>query len=209
MWPIASVPTSERGKAVAPLIGYRTFHPQIDDDFSPQLLFPLSIDHLITLVQVNVLRGVLTNMSILSLHPIPNPECSKTIQAALLPLFPAPSSIPESLLPTPLQESTPHEPWIDLIPDSTMRDNAIRLAGTFDEHDLCTDLVGGLYEGFNDCENKGMLVWSDPWHSSGWEVTEGFLAKWGFLVKGSPDVLRSTNEWRAVRGEEPLVWELE
>lgn len=54
----------------------------------------------------------------------------------------------------------------------------------------------------------GILSWSDPWDISGWEFTEKFVSKWGFLLQGCPDVVNAANRWRALRGEEPLVVEL-
>ncbi|KAI1769959.1 hypothetical protein F4818DRAFT_434377 [Hypoxylon cercidicola] len=41
-----------------------------------------------------------------------------------MPLFPTPSTTPDSLQPTALQRNTPHEAWIYLIPDKQMRGNA-------------------------------------------------------------------------------------
>jgi hypothetical protein len=84
------------------------------------------------------------------------------------------------------------------------------LEGTFNNDDLCSDLVGGLYEGFDcpDIEKNGMLVWSDPWHPRGWELTEGFVKKWGFLIRGCREMIEATNTWRSERAEEPLVVEL-
>jgi hypothetical protein len=89
-----------------------------------------------------------------------------------------------------------------------MRDNMILLTGKYDHDDLCNDLVGGLYEGFNDVEMRGMIVWSDPWHPDGWEITEGFVRKWGFLLRGCGKLIESTNRWRALRYEERLVVEV-
>lgn len=88
-----------------------------------------------------------------------------------------------------------------------MRDNAIMLSEFISNDELCDDLVGccGVAE---DHDMKGMLVWSNPWEPSGWEVTEGFVRKWGFLMKGCEELKVSTNNWREFRGEEPLVWEL-
>ncbi|KLU90355.1 hypothetical protein MAPG_09317 [Magnaporthiopsis poae ATCC 64411] len=59
-------------------------------------------------------------------------------------------------------------------PDGRMRDNLIRAAHALDADALCDDLCGGLYEGFDDCERRGMLVWADPWRVESWEVSEGF-----------------------------------
>ncbi|ETR99204.1 hypothetical protein M419DRAFT_11305 [Trichoderma reesei RUT C-30] len=54
----------------------------------------------------------------------------------------------------------------------------------------------------------GILSWSDPWEITGWEFTEKFVTKWGFLLHGCPDVVAAANNWRAMRGEDPLVVEL-
>ncbi|KAH0523711.1 hypothetical protein TsFJ059_008678 [Trichoderma semiorbis] len=51
----------------------------------------------------------------------------------------------------------------------------------------------------------GILSWSDPWDISGWEFTEKFFTKWGYLLQGCPDVLNAANKWRTLRGEDPLV----
>jgi hypothetical protein len=120
------------------------------------------------------------------------------------------SSIPPYLSPTPLQRSTPHEPWIDILPCGAFRDNLIIATKdpSFDEDSFCVDIVGGLFEGYNEVEMRGIVVWSDPWHPTGWEVTEGFLKKWGFLLRGCKEVMESTNRWRALRNEDSLVWEL-
>lgn len=89
-----------------------------------------------------------------------------------------------------------------------MRDNCIRCAGTIDEDDLCSDFIGGLYEGNADSDTKGWIVWTDPWDVSGWEVTEGFVKKWGRLLKGCRDLIEASNRWRAMRGEDALVVEV-
>ena len=94
------------------------------------------------------------------------------------------------------------------MPLGQMRDNLILMKGSYDHDDLCSDMVGGLFEGFNECENRGILVWSEPWCAEGWEVTEGFARKWGRLLRGCGELIESTNRWRGLRGEEPLVVEV-
>lgn len=54
----------------------------------------------------------------------------------------------------------------------------------------------------------GILSWADPWDISGWEVTEGFVSRWAFLLQGCPDVIESANKWRELRGEDPLIVEI-
>ncbi|KAF7552496.1 hypothetical protein G7046_g7385 [Stylonectria norvegica] len=123
-------------------------------------------------------------MSILSLlHNVPT-KCSLAFGVATHEAFPE-HNIPSDLQPTFLQKSTPHSFWIDAIPFPAMRDNLILLDGTFDSDDLRYDLGQALYEGFDDVERRGCLVWGDPWRADGWEITEGFAKKWEFLLSRS------------------------
>jgi hypothetical protein len=87
-------------------------------------------------------------------------ECGSSLVIATLP---TPDEIPPNLWPTPLQKAIPHEPWIDLFPVGTMRDNLILNSGKYDEDEFCDDMCGGLYDGFDDVQLRGILVWSDPW----------------------------------------------
>ncbi|KAG6358035.1 hypothetical protein INS49_013919 [Diaporthe citri] len=210
----------------------------------PAFSFPLSRDHLISIIELNVYRASLTNIYILGAYSLLcDSECGYAVNNSEPPLFPwagyQPSgNIPESLRPTPLQRSTPHEVWIDILPSARMRDNAIVAVaeGRLRNEDLCADILRGICgEGKGCGEDKGrdwtvrivagsggggdddavdearLIVWKDPWDPSGWEVTEGFLRKWGFLLRGDgeDDMVRATNRWRALRGEDPIVWEVE
>jgi len=181
-----------------------------------RIIFPLAPDHLITLVQYNVLRAAMTNLRLLSaLHTVP-PECSQALW--IVPVITTTTStfsgpdkpVPPSLKPTPLQRAVPHDKWINIIPHPVMRDNCIVAAGTYDSNDMRRDLLGGLWEGWpsSDCERRGLIAWSTPWEIGGWEVSEGFLKKWGWLLKGCEGVMEATNRWRALRGEEPLAIEI-
>ncbi|KAL6699315.1 hypothetical protein J3F84DRAFT_365499 [Trichoderma pleuroticola] len=172
---------------------------------TPPLIFPLGVDHcLLTMVQYNVQRASLFNMAVLSLLEYLPLECGGTINLPSLAINP-PSSIPPELLPTTLQKSIPHAYWIDIFPCCIMRDNLIRLYGQYDTHDLHHDLAKSLYEGFADGEQRGCMVWGEPWTVNGWEVSEGFVKKWGFLLKGCLGLLESTNRWRESRGEDKIV----
>lgn len=51
---------------------------------------------------------------------------------------------------------------------------------------------------------SGIISWSDPWEATGWEATELFVKKWGFLLRGCEDVLKASNQWRERRGEDSL-----
>ncbi|RAH42541.1 bZIP transcription factor [Aspergillus brunneoviolaceus CBS 621.78] len=113
------------------------------------------------------------------------------------------SAIPERLRPTPVQRTVPHHPWLDIFPFEQMRDNLIRAGDLLDGHGFCHDLTA-----FWDTRSSSatLLVWGDPWDPSNWEVTEEFARKWGYFLRGCPDILVSTNKWRAQRDEKPLAW---
>ncbi|KAL1862909.1 hypothetical protein Daus18300_008239 [Diaporthe australafricana] len=198
----------------------------------PTFSFPLSRDHLICIIELNVYRASLTNIHILGMYSLLcNPGCGYAVNNSEPPLFPRAGhgNIPESLRPTRMQQSTPHEVWIDILPSARMRDNAIVAVaeGRLRNEDLCADILRGLCGGegkgkgkqcgwtgnvpADDGSEARLTVWNDPWDPSGWEITEGFLRKWGFLLRGAgeDDMVRATNRWRALRGENPIVWEVE
>lgn len=91
-----------------------------------------------------------------------------------------------------------------------MRDNLIKNLGTFDAHQLWLEIIGGLFEGFSgdEMESKGLVMWDTPWTWEGWELSEGFVKKWSWMLEGCEDMVRATNRWRERRGEEALVLEL-
>lgn len=196
-------------------------------------LFPLSSDHLIPLIEYNVYRASLTNIHIMSLYTLlGNPACAH-LHNPEPPLFPrvAPSSgIPESLRPTELQRTTPHDLWIDILPHPAMRDNAIRAVeeGRLHQAELCADLLRGLCGGSEaegalgqaaraamgrsdeaHEEEARLIVWTTPWETGGWEATLGFVKKYRYLLRGAESLISSTNRWREARGDDPLVWDME
>ncbi|KAL2430830.1 hypothetical protein ABEF95_013776 [Exophiala dermatitidis] len=181
--------------------------------FSSKIILPLSADHLIPLIQYNALRGLLANRQLLlplQSRTAPS-ECASAALHVLPDIQEVPSGVlPLSLYPTTLQCTIPHEDWVDLIPNPVLRDNVLKALGTFDEDELWSDTIGGLFEGFpaSEIERRGVVIWSPPWHIGGWEVTEGFWHKWGWLLKGCTEILEGTNRWRRQRGKDDLVWEV-
>lgn len=175
-------------------------------------------DQLLTLIQFNVFRALYSNTMTLgfgitwiedenAISPflsMPGPTCVGSTEDS--PQTPSPST-PLSLRPTWLQRIVPHHPWIDLFPFPTMRDNLLlaEVGDGYDEYGLCNDLVD-FCDVTND--NTGLIVWKEPWDPSGWEVSEPFLRKWGWVVRGCRELMVSTNFWREKRGEERLVWEV-
>lgn len=165
-----------------------------------------------TLSQFNFIRALWANVEVLGLSSSQmsdddapsqfNSFYSSSTEASTALV----SRLPHGLRPTNLQCATPHHPWIDLLPIPEMRDNIFRRGfDSFDEDELCHDMRGRAFQ------DPGVLVWTDPWDPSGWEVTESFVKSWTWALVGCVELFRSTNKWRALRGEKPLfrVTELE
>ncbi|KAJ5753701.1 uncharacterized protein N7511_007854 [Penicillium nucicola] len=161
-------------------------------------------DQLLTLIQFNVFRALVENTTTInftmdwleedSISPWCRPDALDESRVQLCPV---------DLQPTQLQREVSHHPWIDLFPIPQMRDNLLRHYDDFDEGALCNDLVD-FYEVSND--QTGLIVWRRPWQPAGWEVSETFLRKWRWVVEGCDGLFESTNYWRAMRGEDPLVF---
>ncbi|PWY91646.1 hypothetical protein BO94DRAFT_623062, partial [Aspergillus sclerotioniger CBS 115572] len=167
---------------------------------SPQL------EHLITLRRLNVHRAINENIRAIGMTP----EWTKPDEAISIFNLPLPlpgnydeERIPASLRPTVIQRLVPHHPWLDFFPFPRMRDLMILAGDSLDEDDLCRDLMA-----FWDTHNTGatLLVWGESWDPQNWEATEEFVRKWHWLLAGSPELLASTNFWRAKRGDRPLSW---
>lgn len=228
---VVKVPTSF-AQTVYATINPKLPSPRLPSDISPHLtasqaanprfltgiLFPLSSDHLITLIQYNVLRACLANLKLLNLVEATNTaeECGQAVVHILTDPVPFSETgqplIPPPLHPTLLQRTVEHPPWIDIIPHPVWRDNLIRATGTYDADEICNDVVGGLWDDSvtsgPDVSERGIIAWSPPWDMSGWEASEGFLKKWSWLLQGCGDILEHTNKWRRMRGEDDLVIEI-
>lgn len=178
--------------------------------------FPLSADHLIHLIQFNVFRAILTNMVTLRLSHLFSCESEDYMLISALPI---PAAIPPTLEPTALQQKVPHAPYVDLFPLAGLRDALVRAEGQYDDCELCIDLLGSISqpqveEEYRKAEKTdgdnvrtGLVVWGEPWRVESWEVEEGFVEKWGWMLQeGCEDLITSTNRWRELRGDEPLRW---
>lgn len=198
-------------------------------------------DHLLHLIHLNVLRGMFDNklLFLASVSYLAKSQDADMLQ--VLPpeqVFPGRAAViltettlPESLHPTPLQNTLTHATCIDLIPFPRIRDNLIEHEGQFSWQELIEDLVGHLVDPFcfvmplrqqasNIAETippfygeeddytanrNGLIVWGDAHLPRNWELTLGFLRKWGWVIKGCPGIIKSTNMWRKTRGEQPLM----
>lgn len=166
---------------------------------------PLSADHqLFTMIQHNALRGTMANLALLSQLAGCRFEGWDGLLVEDLPL-PTDGVGPVALRRTRLQEAVVHEAWIDVIPYAAMRDNIIRFQDAIDVEDLCSDFLGGMYEGTSEIHDRGMVLWGEPWAEEGWEISEHFTKKWWFLMRGCLSFVVSSNRWRKARGDGPLI----
>ncbi|GFF28391.1 hypothetical protein IFM61606_10150 [Aspergillus udagawae] len=158
-------------------------------------------DHLLTLSKVNVFRAFASIMSLLGMS-----HTEYWMHDDALSPFPTmgpgyidEQKLPPSLRPTRLQKTIPHHPWLDFFPIPKIRDNLLTTGeDNFDDCQLCIDIMGFWDSGMDAC---CLLVWGDPTDPNNWEVTERFLQKWPWVVRGCPGLLESTNNWRRKRGD--------
>lgn len=163
-------------------------------------------DLLLTLIQFNVFRALVSNTFAMD-FPFDwlSAEADSPFNTAPPGTLQDTSHYPPKLQPTALQICIPHHPWIDLFPFPALRDTILLQGDDFDEDDLCYDLVETCHA---PSERSGLIVWADAWNPESWEVTEEFVRKWGWMLRGCDDLLRSTNLWRRRRGEEDLLVEM-
>lgn len=167
--------------------------------FSHAMALPRG-DQLLTLIQFNVLRALFSNTRSLGFGlEWLSPESQSPFTTKSIPDELQIAAV--DLRPSRLQMAVLHHPWIDLLPSATMRDNILRAMDTFDEDDLCNDLVD--FDGVAN-EKTGLIAWDTPWRAFGWEVSPAFLEKWPWVLEGCDDLITSTDYWRALRGERAL-----
>ncbi|KAH8752983.1 hypothetical protein F5883DRAFT_575439 [Diaporthe sp. PMI_573] len=51
---------------------------------------------------------------------------------------------------------------------------------------------------------NGLIVWGEPYDMHSWEATPSFLEKWAWAVEGCDELVKCSNRWRLMRGEEPM-----
>lgn len=160
-------------------------------------------DLLLTLVHFNVFRALVSNTFSLgfNFNWLTGDAVSTFCQIRGISIS---WECPVALRPTSLQIEVAHHPWIDLFPFPRLRDNILRQGENYDDDELCYDLVEVCHA---PSDRSGLIVWGEPWDPLGWEATSEFVRKWGLILTGCQDLLRSTNYWRATRGEAALSFE--
>ena len=154
-------------------------------------------DHYLKLIQFNIIDGFTRNAAALGYH-FDWLICAATSPfgchgQSLNPILMTATAMPSSLVPTSMQLTTRHHPWLDLFPIPRMRDNlliATSILSPQDEQMLFDDVMdpgGGKHEW------TGLFVWGEPWDPQSWEVSIPFLRKWAWVIRGCPEIMTSTN----------------
>ncbi|KAK1624337.1 hypothetical protein BDP81DRAFT_438288 [Colletotrichum phormii] len=163
---------------------------------------PMS-DLLIPLVQFNLFRGLMENMKTLgiTMPMICDDDCVSPFGSDPVYNVNTAWNVPYFLKPTETQLTRVHHPWLDFLPLPRMRDNLIKAGDDWDDEALCLDMIG---DGDAPSGQGGMILWGEPWDPNSWEVTQDFVEKWRWILEGCEEMIRSSNFWRAKRGEKRL-----
>lgn len=130
-----------------------SFKKDVDDIMQPIFAIPGLAEHrFIVLTEYSVLRAFVQNANLLAIDPRVFMD-----DEALSPWTmsnPYPALMPHDLSPTPLQLSTPHHPYLDMIAPPSLRDNVLLSVMTEEqEEQLCCDMHYGSF-----------TIWgSQPW----------------------------------------------
>ncbi|QMW28701.1 hypothetical protein F9C07_1840 [Aspergillus flavus] len=166
----------------------------------------LPADHLLHLIQFNVLRGVHHAKVILagsSAFIIPGIEKNEIRPGHLWFLgtsmyYATRPGLPESLIPTSLQMDIEHATWINFLPIPRMRDNLIAHENSFDHTEFVRDLLGDKIVDYM----FGSLWSRKPPIASKLALTEGddddvTASRQGLILWGEPHRLES---WEVTPG---------
>lgn len=168
-------------------------------------------DQLLQVIQLNMFNGLQRNASMIGL------DVDWLICASISPfgfagprmsaeVVPAGLTCPDNLVPTNLQSTMAHHPWIDLFPLPRLRDNMLRALYEDLPDEEGEKLWNDLMESTCD-ENghwNGLIIWGEPYNAANWELSDTFLRTWSCLIEGCPELIQSTNHWRSIRGEDCL-----
>lgn len=116
------------------------------------------------------------------------------------------------LRPSREQITVAHHPYIDILPFRTLRNNLITNRAQFDEDEFFEDVLAGLVcwggagVGQKDREaSTGFVSTGMPWDVRSWEARAWFVKKyWNLLGGEEGELVRQSEWWRGVRGEESL-----
>lgn len=112
------------------------------------------------------------------------------------------------------QITTKHGPLIDVLPFPTLRKNLIRNSDAVDGDELYDDLLNGLVcwgragVGKRDRDmSTGHTTTGTPWDGRSWKAQVWFLQKYWALLGGEDgELVRQSEWWRSLRGDDASVW---
>ncbi len=122
-------------------------------------------------------------------------------------------SLKPDLRPCAEQIAVEHHPYIDILPFPTLRRNLIMHQKEIDEDEFLNDTLTGLvcWGGAGtvkrDPDNvTGHAATGTPWDMRSWEAKVWFLKKyWRLLGEEEGELVRQSEWWRSVRGEEARI----
>lgn len=162
-------------------------------------------DELAQLINRNFMQAVSANAQRLGL----NTTALRAGTATNTPRLRNAANLPPTLKPVEVQHQLPHDPLIDTIPHSRMRFNILRAiaTGNLDASRFSASLrrSGAVINVQGEARRSGLIVWNFPEQLASWELSEGFVMVFGFLLEGCEDFIAATNVWRTRRGERNLV----
>lgn len=134
-------------------------------------------------------------------------ETVKTIQSIF-------QTLKQDVKPIREQITTAHHPVIDVLPFPTLRKNLIKCGDALDEEELWDDLLNGLIcwggagVGRRDRDSStGHISTGTPWDSRSWEAKTWFIQKyWALLGGDEGELVRQSEWWRNMRGDETDPW---
>jgi hypothetical protein len=162
-------------------------------------------DELAQLINRNFMQAVSANARRLGL----NLTALGSGTATSTPRLRNPANLPPTLKPVEVQHQLPHDPLIDTIPHARLRFNVLRAIATGNldaaRFSACLRRSGAVVNVQGEARRSGLIVWNFPEQLASWELSEGFVMIWGFLLEGCEDFVAATNVWRSRRGERSLV----
>jgi hypothetical protein len=162
-------------------------------------------DELAQLINRNFMQAVSANARRLGL----NLTALGAGTATSTPRIRNPANLPPTLKPVEVQHQLPHDPLIDTIPHARLRFNVLRAIATGNldaaRFSACLRRSGAVVNVQGEARRSGLIVWNFPEQLASWELSEGFVMIWGFLLEGCEDFVAATNVWRSRRGERSLV----
>ncbi|KAK8079727.1 hypothetical protein PG997_007545 [Apiospora hydei] len=114
------------------------------------------------------------------------------------------------------QVTVAHHPFIDCLPFPTLRRNLLLHRAGVDAEQLQFDVIEGLVcwggagvSRRDSRDSTGRASTGTPWDVRSWEAKECFLRKYWTMLGGEEgELVRQSEWWRGIRGEEPLRIEL-